>query len=115
MAKKKEPVLDFVRKYLDSQKFKDTSIEFKDNTKDLYGISCPVGCKVDKATVIIGSQILECNGEEIKDLAIEIVIFLKIKFEKKCNEGYSSKHWKAFAKKLGHKDLRQVKISKVSE
>jgi len=113
MAKKKEPILDYVRKYLDSQKFKGTKVEFRANTKDLYGVGYPIGCKADGAKVIIGSQILECNGDEIKDLAVEIVILLKIKFEKKCNESYSSKHWKSLAKKLGHKDLRKNKISKV--
>ena len=112
MAKKKEPILDYVRKYLDSQKFKDTKVEFKDNTKDLYGVGYVIGSKTDKGVVTIGSQILECNGEEIKDLVVEIVILLKIKFEKKCNESYSSKHWKSLAKKLGHKDLRKVKVSK---
>jgi hypothetical protein len=114
MAKKKEQILDFARKYLDSQKFNNTAIEFKEDTKDLYGVGYPVGCKADKATVTIGSNLLECSTEEIKDLLIEIVILLKIKFEKKCDECYSSKHWKALAKKLGHKDLRKVKISKVS-
>jgi len=109
MAKKKEPILDYVRKYLDSQKFKSTRVVFKEETKDLYGVQYPIGCKADKAVVIIGSRILNCSGEEIKDLAIEIVILLKIKFEKKCNESYASKHWKAFAKKLGHKSIRKVK------
>ncbi len=114
MAKKKEPILDYVRKYLDSQKFKGTKVEFKDDTNDLYGVCYPIDCKAEKAVVTIGSKILECNGEEIKDLAVEIVILLKIKFEKKCNESYTSKHWKAFAKKLGHKSLRKVKIIKSS-
>jgi len=107
MAKKKESILEYVRKYLDSQKFNNTEIEFKDNTKDLYGISYPVNCKVDKSIVTIGSQLLECEGDEIKDIVVEIVILLKIKFEKKCNDAYASKHWKALAKKLGYKNLRE--------
>ena len=107
MAKKKESILDYVRKYLDSQKFNNTEVVFEDNTKDLYSVGYPVNCKADKAKVIIGSKLLECEGDEIKDLVVEIVILLKIRFEKKCDDGYSSKHWKALAKKLGHKNLRE--------
>ena len=113
MPKKPEPILKHMRNQLDKYGYQDVEVKFKDSDTDIFSVGKTV---VDnKYSVVIGGKLLQYNTDEIKDTLLQPIILLNIQSKDKCTDGFSSKHWKKWAKKLGYLSLRTPDIKQPPE
>jgi hypothetical protein len=114
--KKKEPVVKYLRNLLDTNGYKHVTIKYIDDPESLTNYSVGKSAQnPSEVSVEVGQRLLEYTTEEIKDTLLEIIVLLHVQYKSKCSDGYSSKHWKKWAKQLGHKGIRVPKIVKINK